>query len=762
MKIHIKILFLIVAIMGLSFNLNGQSDTLYGANNDEVDDNISVNENPIERVFQPFFKQINTSKDRNLYYSYVIVQVENSFYTVKKDSLFEFTLDGDYLNSYRLIDPELNDYYNRNFINGLTYDGHYIYAVNNDISKTIFVIDPNLKSIVNKIFATDFNSGIPSSNFENNISRITYDASADSNKGGFWIGNWYNNFSQIDMMGNILNNIVLPYGKIGSVNSILCDNISPNGPFLWFSRNQGYSPNGLDIIPVSIKNDTTFGQILNSKHSLVLDEDYFNFENKFSFNYLTKGFIEGKDAFLIYSYGKYIRCYPLSFPTIDVSAEPFVATNTYFQWPLYAIDTVWFQGTINNASPFSQFGTQLNLSIVKDGITEQSFSGTYNLQPFENKKVVFGPFFPTNKGIYILKSNAFLVGDEDNSNNDAISTIVISDSTFSRDNWDLISNPIEFVDFKHVIGSLLTRENRGQGSLFTIDKPMILTSISALLKPSQPNNEIYFRVYSTFENSITDQILVESKKVISKLEDTGRIKKYIFPIKNGKYHLDAGTYYLFLYEDTYNSFNRLVYTRNYYVPYKNKYWGEWNYQYNIEDDENNIRGSLTIRPNFACKNELLAPSIIQSSQVLSCNSQYTDLKFQWYKNNVPVNNATNKNFYPLGEAGKYSVRINKENCYAMSEVFEIVTGIFNNTTQILNIYPNPTNGKAYINTDATMYGDMEIQIMDILGKTINTQIIKNTQPNQTISIDLKSTETGVYIIHAQIGEQMWEGKLVVE
>ncbi len=66
----------------------------------------------------------------------------------------------------------------------------------------------------------------------------------------------------------------------------------------------------------------------------------------------------------------------------------------------------------------------------------------------------------------------------------------------------------------------------------------------------------------------------------------------------------------------------------------------------------------------------------------------------------------------------------------MSAVFEIVTGIFNTNTQNLSIYPNPTNGKAYINTDATMHGDMDIQVLDILGKTINTEIIKNTQPNQ--------------------------------
>ncbi|MBK7504967.1 MAG: T9SS type A sorting domain-containing protein [Bacteroidetes bacterium] len=98
----------------------------------------------------------------------------------------------------------------------------------------------------------------------------------------------------------------------------------------------------------------------------------------------------------------------------------------------------------------------------------------------------------------------------------------------------------------------------------------------------------------------------------------------------------------------------------------------------------------------------------------------------------------------------------------MSAVFEIVTGIFNNETQNLSIFPNPTNDKVYISTDATMNGDMEIQVLDILGKTINTQIIKNITPNQTIPIDLITISTGVYIIHAKIGEQSWEGRLVVE
>ncbi|MBL0286138.1 MAG: T9SS type A sorting domain-containing protein [Bacteroidetes bacterium] len=94
----------------------------------------------------------------------------------------------------------------------------------------------------------------------------------------------------------------------------------------------------------------------------------------------------------------------------------------------------------------------------------------------------------------------------------------------------------------------------------------------------------------------------------------------------------------------------------------------------------------------------------------------------------------------------------------MSTVFEIVTGIFNTNTQNLSIYPNPTNGKAYINTDATMYGDMEIQVLDILGKTINTQIIKNTQPNQTILIDLKQSLGGFYY-PSILGDKVWEREI---
>jgi hypothetical protein len=776
MKFYKNKLLVFVAIMGLSFNLRGQTDCVYKTKyyvhdgelkSEESSDKI---EEHGERIFKPYLKQviIKTNKFTPVSFSRLI-QIENEFWFINKDSLMIYGMDGIFKNSYYLIDPTLNDIFNTDYVRGMTYDGQFVYAVNNDSNKTIFVIDPISKSITNKIFVNDFISGIPSS-FGNdyNINWITYDSSADSGRGAFWVGNSYNNFSQIDRLGHILKTIRIEKGNNRYTSSAYCDNVTPNGPFLWCGSYKGYSPIDGEINPISLKEDTSFGKLLPSYHNFAFDENSLSNDEigfQFSSPSITNGFIDNQPVIWVYFYTFYdirARCYPMSFPNTDVSAEPFIATSTYTKWPLYAIDTVWFKGKINNASPFTQFGIQLSLNIVKDGNIEQSYSGIYNLQPFENKEVVFGPFFPTSKGLYTLEGKATLIGDEDATNDDAVSTIAITDSTYSRDSWDYIPSPAEFVDYKHIWGPALGLSGDGgsdvHGASFTIDKPMVLTSISALLKPTEANDITYFDIHTTTDGYVHRKIIGKSVQFSANLEDTGKIKQYTTPIKGGKIHLDAGTYFINIKEG--NSPNRLVYTRNNYVPYINKY-DQGGYFYSMEE-ENNIRGALTIRPNFACKSPLLAPSIIQSSQTLSCNTQYTDLKFQWYKNNVPLGGATNKNFYPRGEAGKYSVRINKENCYAMSAVFEIVTGIFNSTTQILNIYPNPTNGKAYINTDATMYGDMEIQIMDILGKTINTQIFKNITPNQTIPIDLKSTPKGVYIIQAQIGALKWEVKLVLE
>ncbi|MBL0286137.1 MAG: hypothetical protein IPQ19_01710 [Bacteroidetes bacterium] len=145
------------------------------------------------------------------------------------------------------------------------------------------------------------------------------------------------------------------------------------------------------------------------------------------------------------------------------------------------------------------------------------------------------------------------------------------------------------------------------GASCTIDKPMVISSISALLEPTEANDIFYFDIHTTTDGYVHRKIIAKSVQIKVKLSDTGIIKQYTAPIRGGKFHLDAGTYFINIKEG--NSPNRIVYTRNNYVPYINKY-DQGGYFYEME--ENDIRGALTIRPNFACKNELLAPSIIQS------------------------------------------------------------------------------------------------------------------------------------------------------
>jgi hypothetical protein len=273
-------LLLLIAIMIVSLNITGQTDSAYDAKyyiNEFKNVEIEIQKNN-QKIFRPFLKEIIIDKNSSLYNFSRILQVDSCFWSLKKDSLLIYNLDGIELNRVKLFDEELNsDPFNNQFTS-LTYDGNFVYAVNNNENKTIFVIEPISKSIINKIQVNDFESEF-SSGSPYNMRWITYDASADSSRGGFWVGSYNDNFFQIDKLGRILDTISVTNNIIGEVYSTFYDNNTPNGPFLWCYRRIGYSPNDLDIIPISLKKDSTFGKILPTKESIVFDVDIFNYEN---------------------------------------------------------------------------------------------------------------------------------------------------------------------------------------------------------------------------------------------------------------------------------------------------------------------------------------------------------------------------------------------------------------------------------------------------------------------------------------------------
>ena len=86
-----------------------------------------------------------------------------------------------------------------------------------------------------------------------------------------------------------------------------------------------------------------------------------------------------------------------------------------------------------------------------------------------------------------------------------------------------------------------------------------------------------------------------------------------------------------------------------------------------------------------------------------------------------------------------------------------ILGVEDLTNSQLSIYPNPTRGEFYILTDKS-YGDSEISIQDMTGKTVySTQL--NLQ-NKRGTVDVSSLPTGVYVVTIQTTEGKITKKLI--
>ena len=139
-------LLLLIAIMIVSLNITGQTDSAYTSKyyNNKIEIKLEKdsdnNEQQGEKTFKPFIKQVKINSQKLMINSSQLVQINNEFWFVNKDSLFTIDIEGQIRNGFRLIDPVLNNLHNKDLVLGLSFNGEFIFAVNNDTNKTIFVI----------------------------------------------------------------------------------------------------------------------------------------------------------------------------------------------------------------------------------------------------------------------------------------------------------------------------------------------------------------------------------------------------------------------------------------------------------------------------------------------------------------------------------------------------------------------------------------------------------------------------------------------
>lgn len=79
----------------------------------------------------------------------------------------------------------------------------------------------------------------------------------------------------------------------------------------------------------------------------------------------------------------------------------------------------------------------------------------------------------------------------------------------------------------------------------------------------------------------------------------------------------------------------------------------------------------------------------------------------------------------------------------------------------INIYPNPSNGYVTIDLDAIHQSEVEVRIIDLVGKTIYNNVLKFDQGFSTRTIDLMKFDDGIYLIEVKIDQEKYTGKIII-
>ncbi|MAZ01448.1 MAG: hypothetical protein CMP58_04610, partial [Flavobacteriales bacterium] len=160
-----------------------------------------------------------------------------------------------------------------------------------------------------------------------------------------------------------------------------------------------------------------------------------------------------------------------------------------------------------------------------------------------------------------------------------------------------------------------------------------------------------------------------------------------------------------------------------------------------------------------------------SSEILHCDQNHTPsvfnfeklfwtsdtigiVDYQWYFNGVDVFGANSPFFVPdnfIG--GGYHIEVTDTfGCVYQSEIMS-VSPVFNNSNNILSIYPNPTKDLLYINN---MNTNTIIYVFDILGNLVSSDFVDNNKKH----IDLSFLSQGVYTIKYNVKDFQYSGKVL--
>ena len=137
--------------------------------------------------------------------------------------------------------------------------------------------------------------------------------------------------------------------------------------------------------------------------------------------------------------------------------------------------------------------------------------------------------------------------------------------------------------------------------------------------------------------------------------------------------------------------------------------------------------------------------------------------YQWYLNNISVNNGTSQTLVPNGN-GNYTVEItDAHGCQSISSPFPVTfSGIAEpSALAAISVYPNPVDNTLFVDFKGEL-GDGKIvtRLLDMKGRVL---IENSSMPvsGEKLAIDMSGISTGMYLIQISQNEASVYRKLVV-
>ncbi|MFQ6600550.1 M4 family metallopeptidase [Flavobacterium sp. C3NV] len=166
-----------------------------------------------------------------------------------------------------------------------------------------------------------------------------------------------------------------------------------------------------------------------------------------------------------------------------------------------------------------------------------------------------------------------------------------------------------------------------------------------------------------------------------------------------------------------------------------------------------------IGTTFSTTISILENNIVPEIQVTGdkkLTSNVEAASYQWFLNERPIPNATEKSIITFWE-GNYSLQVTNGNgCNSLSKPFDSKGMLLGKITNPFRVFPNPAVDNVNIFLGDNLQGETQINIYAMDGKTVFTKTYTNVPSN----INVSTLTPGVYILDCMIQGKKYSAKII--